>query len=116
MTLDTDLVRRALNTRHILTLDKVTFAECQALGEIGHTAKGRQQPSIADARYLCRVSEVDSQQKNFFAECLSLTLGKVYFCFFIKFQLYSYTIWTYMFNFGIIIEVFVITIRFSSFN
>jgi hypothetical protein len=82
MTLDTDLFCRARNTRHILTLDKVAFAECQALGEIGRAAKGRQQPSIADARYLCRVSEVDSQQNNFFVECLFLTLGKVYFCFF----------------------------------
>jgi hypothetical protein len=36
------------------TLDKDLFTECQTLGEGPHSAKGRQQPSIADDRYLCR--------------------------------------------------------------
>jgi hypothetical protein len=69
MTLGIHILCRALNTRHTLTFGKGDFAECQTLSAVRLTAKGRQQPSIADGRYLCRVSGVDTRQTYFFAEC-----------------------------------------------
>jgi hypothetical protein len=78
------------------TLGKETFAECQTLGEWRRSAKGRQQPSIADGRYLYRAPSFGTQQRSFFTECQTaktrqsmlcqvpfFTLGKVYFYFFI---------------------------------
>jgi hypothetical protein len=83
MTLGIHILCRAPNTRHILTLGKGRFAECQTLGEMRLTTKGRQQPSISDGCYLCRVSRDRHTTKLFFAECQRLTLGKAYFLFFI---------------------------------
>jgi hypothetical protein len=76
MTLGIHLLCREPNTRHTPTLGTGGFAECQTLGEMRLTAKGRQQSSIADGRYLCRVSGVDTRQTDFFAECPVQTLGK----------------------------------------
>jgi hypothetical protein len=45
------------------------IAECQPLVEKRLSAKGRQQPSTPDDRYLCRVPDVSTQQSIFFAEC-----------------------------------------------
>jgi hypothetical protein len=69
MTLDTDLLWQAWNTRQTPTLSKAVFTECQALDEMRRTANGHQQPSIVDDCYLCRVSGVDTRQNNFFVEC-----------------------------------------------
>jgi hypothetical protein len=49
-TLDNDLLYRVWDTRHLQTLDKDLFAECQTLGEKRRSAKDRQQPSIGDVR------------------------------------------------------------------
>lgn len=49
------------------------------------TAKGRQQPSIADGRYFCRAPSVcwhSGLGRACCAECLFWTLGKIYFLFF----------------------------------
>jgi hypothetical protein len=46
------------NTRHTLTLGKGVFTGCQALDETWRTTKGRQQSSMIDDRYLCRVSGI----------------------------------------------------------
>jgi hypothetical protein len=62
-------VYREQDSRHNNTLDKEIFAECQTLGKRRHSAKGRQQPSIADGRYLCRAPRVGTRQRSFFAEC-----------------------------------------------
>jgi hypothetical protein len=53
------------------TLGKDRFTERQALDERRSSAKDRQQPSIADGRYLCRVPGVDTRQRRYFAECRS---------------------------------------------
>jgi hypothetical protein len=77
---------RTLGTEN--TLGKEIFAECQTLGEWRRSAKGRQQPSIADDRYLCQALSFGTRQRSFFAKCFtsdtrhhSWTLGKVYFYF-----------------------------------
>jgi hypothetical protein len=46
-------------------------AECRTLSERRRSAKGRQHPSIADGRYLCRAPSFGTQQSSFFAECFS---------------------------------------------
>jgi hypothetical protein len=84
-------VYRERDSRHTKTLGKDLFTECQALGEGRRSAKGRQQPSIADDRYLCRESGFGTRQSSYFAECLKpyfaecrmMALGKVYFSFFL---------------------------------
>jgi hypothetical protein len=129
--LDTNLLCQDPNTRHTLTLGKGVFAECQALGEMRHTTKGRQQSSIVDDHYLCRVSGVDTRQNNFFVGCppvgtwqikvvgcLYLTLGKVYFFVFCT-KIFYYVPTLYMPACSILaqyIKMFAITVRFSSFN
>jgi hypothetical protein len=87
-TLGNDHVYREQDARHMKTLD-----------ERRHSAKGCQQPSIADGRYLWRAPGFGTRQRSyfvaslpsvssptldklFFDECLSWTLGKVYFYFF----------------------------------
>jgi hypothetical protein len=77
-TLDTDIFYRVRNTRHIMTLGKEIFAECQTLSEMRRTAKSRQQPSIGDGRYLCRVSRDDTRQTYLFAECSPLSTRQTY--------------------------------------
>jgi hypothetical protein len=57
-TLGNDHVYREQDSRHMETLDKDNFVDCQTLGEERRSAKSRQQPSIANNRYLCRVSHV----------------------------------------------------------
>jgi hypothetical protein len=52
-----------------MTLGKDLFVECQTLDERQRSAKSRQQPSIADSRYLCRVSKVGTRQRSYFVEC-----------------------------------------------
>jgi hypothetical protein len=48
------------------------FAECQTLGERRRSAKGRQQPSIADGRYLFRALDFGTRQRIYFLEsCLA---------------------------------------------
>jgi hypothetical protein len=51
------------------TLGKDLFVECQTLDERQRSAKSHQQPSIADGRYLCRVSKVGTRQRSYFVEC-----------------------------------------------
>jgi hypothetical protein len=53
--------------------------------------------------------------KKDFVECPFLILGKVYLIFFL-FVPNFFVVWSYMFNFGMLIEVFAIPIRFISFN
>jgi hypothetical protein len=53
-TLSNDHICREQDSRHMQTLDKDRYAECQTLGERRRSAKDRQQLSIADDRYLCR--------------------------------------------------------------
>jgi hypothetical protein len=67
--LGNERVYREQDPRHRNTLGKEIFAECQTLGERRRSAKGRQQPSIADGCYLCRASSVGTRQRSFFAEC-----------------------------------------------
>jgi hypothetical protein len=62
-------VYREQDTQHRNTLGKEIFVECRTLGERQLSAKGRQQPSKADGRYLCRASNFGTRQRNFFAEC-----------------------------------------------
>jgi hypothetical protein len=58
--------------------------------------------------------------KNAFAKCLLLKISQFYLHFFLFapniFVICSYSLWTYIFNFGTLIKVFAITIRFSLFN
>jgi hypothetical protein len=61
-----------------MTLGKEIFAECQTLSEMRRTAKSRQQPSIGDGRYLCRVSRDDTRQTYLFAECSPLSTRQTY--------------------------------------
>jgi hypothetical protein len=78
----------------------------KTLGESRRSAKGRQQPSIADGRYLCRVSFMDTRQSIFyFFSFPNQTLSGM-FLHYVDLHV----------PFCIIIEVFSITIRFSSFN
>jgi hypothetical protein len=67
--LGNDRVYREQDSRHRNTLSKEIFAECQTLGERQPSAKGRQQSSIADGRYLYRAPSVGTRQRSFFAEC-----------------------------------------------
>jgi hypothetical protein len=72
---------------------KKIFTECQTLGERQRSAKGRQPPSKADGRYLCREPSSGTRQASLpsaprltldrvsFAECHPWTLGKVFFYF-----------------------------------
>jgi hypothetical protein len=59
---------------------KKIFAECQTLGKQRLSAKGRQQSSIANNRYLCRAPRVGTQQKSFFAESLSIGTRQSLLC------------------------------------
>jgi hypothetical protein len=68
-TLGKDFLYRGQDTRYRQILGKGGFTECQALGETRRSAKGHQQPSIVDDRYLCRASSVDTRQNNFFVLC-----------------------------------------------
>jgi hypothetical protein len=68
-TLGNDRVYRELDSRHKKTLGKDNFTECQTLDEGRLSAKGRQQPSIADGRYLYRVPDFGTRQRSYFAEC-----------------------------------------------
>jgi hypothetical protein len=54
--LGNDRVYREQDSRQRKTLDKDNFAERQALDERWRSAKDRQQASIADGHYPCRVS------------------------------------------------------------
>lgn len=69
MTFETYLLYQAQNTRHIPTLGKGVFAECQAFNEMRHTINGCQQPSIVDDHHLYRVFVLNTRQNNFFVEC-----------------------------------------------
>jgi hypothetical protein len=62
-TLGNDHVYREQDSRHKKTLGKDNFVECQTLGEEQRSAKSRQQPSIANSRYLCQVSYVWPRQR-----------------------------------------------------
>jgi hypothetical protein len=55
---DAQHIYRELHTRY-----------SQTLGKRRRLAKGRQQPSIADDCYLCRVLGVDTRQRRYFAKC-----------------------------------------------
>jgi hypothetical protein len=63
-TLGNDHVYRELYTWH-----RECFVVCQTLGEPRRSAKGRQQPSIDDGRYLCREPGFGTRQSSFFGEC-----------------------------------------------
>jgi hypothetical protein len=69
-------------------------------------------------RTLCRVPPNKHSVKLALAECLFLTLAKYIFFYFFHqtFLVCSYRMYIYMFNFGTIIQVFAISIIFSSFN
>jgi hypothetical protein len=49
-------------------IGKDNFVECQTLSERRRSAKDRQQPSIADGRYLCRAPGFGIRQKSYFPE------------------------------------------------
>jgi hypothetical protein len=68
--LGNDRIYREQDSRHRKTLGKEIFAECQTLGEWRHSTKGRQPPSIADGRYLCRAPGFGTRQRSLFAKCL----------------------------------------------
>jgi hypothetical protein len=78
--LGNDLVCREQDSQHRNTLDKESFVECQTLGERWRSAKGRQQPSIADDRYLCRAPSFGTRQRSFFAECLTFDTRQSMLC------------------------------------
>jgi hypothetical protein len=97
-----------------------------ALGKVSATVYSWRPLTLPSARrwystkyLLCRVLPDKHSINHYFAECISLTLDKVY-SFFLFFQtffvVWSYSMWTYMFNFGTIIKLFAIIIRFSLFN
>jgi hypothetical protein len=74
--------------------------------------------SSAIGRHLIKalsLSSVTCMSKKDFVECPFLILGKVYLIFFL-FVPNFFVVWSYMFNFGMLIEVFAIPIRFISFN
>jgi hypothetical protein len=47
----------------------ITFTERRTLGIGRHSTKCRQQPFIADGRYLCRVSGFGTRLRTYFVEC-----------------------------------------------
>jgi hypothetical protein len=65
----TTTFNESMTLRHINTLGKEIFAECQTLDEWQRSAKDRQQPSESDGRHLYRAPSFGTRQKNFFAEC-----------------------------------------------
>jgi hypothetical protein len=79
-TLGNNYVYWEQDSQHRKTLAKDRFAECQTLGEQRRSVKGRQQPSIANDRYLCRVSGFGTQQKNYFAKCLKPDTRQTMLC------------------------------------
>jgi hypothetical protein len=51
----------------VLLLVTTTFTKSRTLGTRRHSAKvARQQPSIADGRYLCRESGLGTRQSSYF--------------------------------------------------
>jgi hypothetical protein len=93
--LGNDHVYREQDSQHWKTLGKVLFVECQTLSEGRCSAKGHQQPSIANDHYHCREPGFGTRQRSYFAKCLKpdtqkpyfakcprMALGKVYFIFF----------------------------------
>ena len=94
--LGNDHVNREQDPRHRKTLGKDLFVECETLGERRRSAKGRQQSSIGDGRYLCRAPGSGTRQRSYFTECCkpdtrqtllcrvpSLDTCKLYFSFFL---------------------------------
>jgi hypothetical protein len=67
--LGNDRVYREQDSRLKNTLGKEIFAECQILDEWQRSAKGRQQSSKADGRYLCQALSFGTRQRSFFDEC-----------------------------------------------
>jgi hypothetical protein len=64
------VVRRHGLQRHTTPTSHIcSETEYQTLGERWCSSKDRQQQSIADGRYLCRVSKVNTRQRSYFAEC-----------------------------------------------
>jgi hypothetical protein len=59
--LSNEHVYREQDARQRNTLDKEIFADCQTLGKQRLSTKGRQQPSIADDRYLYRAPRVGTR-------------------------------------------------------
>jgi hypothetical protein len=68
-TLENDRVCRDQDSQHRKTLGKDYFVECQTLGAIRRSAKNRQQPSIADGRYLCRAPGFGTRERSYFTKC-----------------------------------------------
>jgi hypothetical protein len=50
---------------------KKSLSSAKTLGERRRSAKGRQQPSIANDCYLCRAPSFGTRQRSFFTECLT---------------------------------------------
>jgi hypothetical protein len=67
--LGNDHVYREQDSRHRKTLGKDIFAKCQTLGERQRSAKGRQLPSKADGRYLCREPSPGTRPRSVVVEC-----------------------------------------------
>jgi hypothetical protein len=78
--LGNDRIYREQDSQHRKTLGKEVFADCQTLGERRRSAKGRQQPSIADSRYHCRASNFSTHQRSFFDECLTSDTRRSILC------------------------------------
>jgi hypothetical protein len=101
------------------TLGENLFAECQTLGERRRSVKGRQQPSITDGCYLCRVSPARHSANYALSSAYHGHSVKYIFIFYFLNQtfccLFLHYV-DYLFYFDTIINVFVITIRFCSFN
>jgi hypothetical protein len=67
--LGNDNICQEQDSRDRNTLGKDFFVECATLDEGRFSAKGRQPPSKADGRYLCREPSSGTRQRSFFAEC-----------------------------------------------
>jgi hypothetical protein len=79
-TLGNDHIYREQDARHRKTLGKDRFAECQTLDEWRRSAKGHQQSSIADDRYLYWAPSIDTWQRIYFAECLKPDTRQTMLC------------------------------------
>jgi hypothetical protein len=79
-TLGNDHLYREQDSWHRHTLGKNRFVECRTLGERRRLAKGPQQSSIDDDRYLCRESEFDNRQRSYFGESLKADTLQTLLC------------------------------------
>jgi hypothetical protein len=78
-TLGNDHVYWERVSRHMKTLGKDRFAECQTFGEQRRSAKGCQQPSIADDRYLYRESQAWHSANNVVPSAILDTRQSIFF-------------------------------------